>query len=138
VPVEQGATTGYHPGRSGRLALGKTELARFGEIHPSVIAALDLKGPVSGFEIYLDAIPAPKAARAGKARGKLDLSPFMAVERDFAFIVPSNALASQIVKAARGADQQLIERVDVFDLYEGKGVPEGKKSVAIAVKLQPK
>src|SRR5262249_28764734 len=105
---------------------------------PSVITALDLKGPVSTFEIYLDAIPAPKAARTGKARGKLELSAFMPVERDFAFIVPSKTAANQIVKAARGADQQLIERVDVFDLYEGKGVPEGKKSVAIAVRLQPK
>jgi phenylalanyl-tRNA synthetase beta chain len=137
VPVEQGGANGYHPGRSGRIVMGKTDLVRFGEVHPSILAALDLKGPVSAFEIYLDSIPAPKT-RGGKARAKLDLSPFMAVERDFAFIVPSTTAANQVVKAARGADQQLIERVDVFDLYEGKGVPEGKKSLAIAVRLQPK
>jgi phenylalanyl-tRNA synthetase beta chain len=137
VPVEQGGPLGYHPGRSGKLVMGKTELVCFGEVHPSVVAALDLKGPVSAFEIYLDAIPAAKA-RATKTRAKLELSPFMPVERDFAFIVNADVPTNQLVKAARTAEPGLIERVDVFDLYEGKGVPEGKKSLAIAVKLQPK
>jgi phenylalanyl-tRNA synthetase beta chain len=137
VPVEHGGPLGYHPGRSGKIVMGKMELACFGELHPSVIAALDLKGPVSAFEIYLDAIPTAKA-RASKARGKLDLSPLMPVERDFAFILNSAVPAAQAVKAARAADPALIDRVDVFDLYEGKGMPEGKKSLAIAVRLQPK
>src|SRR5258705_217242 len=127
----------YHPGRSGTIALGTKPLAFFGELHPRILGAFDLKGPVAGFEIFLDAIPEPKP-RATKARAKLEASDLMAVERDFAFILDAGIAADQVVKAARAADRQLIERVDVFDLYEGKGVPEGKKSLAIAVRLQPK
>ena len=109
----------------------------FGELHPRIIAAFDLKGPVAGFEIFLDAIPEAKA-KPTKARPKLEASDLMALERDFAFIVNADVAADQIVKAAKGVDRQLIARVDPFDVYEGKGVPEGKKSLAIAVTLQPK
>jgi phenylalanyl-tRNA synthetase beta chain len=137
APVQAGGAPWYHPGRSGTLAMGPKVLAYFGELHPRIVTAFDLKGPVSGFEIFLDAIPEPKT-RAGKTRAKLEASDLMAVERDFAFIVDAGVAADQIVKAARGAERQMIERVDVFDLYEGKGVPEGKKSLAIAVRLQPK
>ena len=137
APVTANAPSWYHPGRSGTIALGPKPLVHFGELHPRVIAAFDLKGPVAGFEIFLDTIPEAKA-RASKARAKLDLSDLMPVERDFAFVVDSKVAAQDVVKAARGADRQLIERVDVFDVYEGKGVPDGKKSLAIAVKLQPK
>jgi phenylalanyl-tRNA synthetase beta chain len=137
APVQAGAAPWYHPGRSGTIALGTKPLAFFGELHPRILAAFDLKGPVAGFEIFLDAIPEPKP-RATKARAKLDSSDLMAVERDFAFILDAGISADQVVKAARAADRQLIERVEVFDLYEGKGVPEGKKSLAIAVRLQPK
>jgi phenylalanyl-tRNA synthetase beta chain len=137
APVQAGAAAWYHPGRSGTIALGTKPLAFFGELHPRILGAFDLKGPVAGFEIFLDAIPEPKP-RATKARAKLDASDLMAVERDFAFILDAGIAADQVVKAARAADRQLIERVEVFDLYEGKGVPEGKKSLAIAVRLQPK
>ncbi len=137
APTNAGAPSWYHPGRSGTIALGAKPLAFFGELHPRIIAAFDLKGPVAAFEIFLDAIPEAKA-RPTKARPKLEASDLMAVERDFAFIVDANVAAGEIVKAARGADRQLITSVDVFDLYEGKGVPEGKKSLAIAVRLQPK
>jgi phenylalanyl-tRNA synthetase beta chain len=135
--VNATAPAWYHPGRSGTIALGPKPLAYFGALHPRVIAAFDLKGPVAGFEIFLDAIPKPKA-RATKAKGKLDASDLMAIERDFAFIVDSGVAAAEIVKAARGADRALIESVEVFDLYEGKGVPDGKKSIAVAVRLQPR
>jgi phenylalanyl-tRNA synthetase beta chain len=137
APVQANAPSWYHPGRSGTIALGPKPLLHFGEINPRIIAAFDLKGPVAGFEIFLDAIPEAKA-RSGKARAKLDLADLMPVDRDFAFVVDAKVAAQDVVKAARGADRQLIERVDVFDVYEGKGVPEGKKSLAIAVKLQPK
>ena len=137
APVQAGAAPWYHPGRSGTIALGPKPLAFFGELHPRVLAAFDLKGPVSGFEIFLDAIPEPKP-RATKARARLDASDLMAVERDFAFVLDVAIAADQVVKAARAADRQLIERVEVFDLYEGKGVPQGQKSLAIAVRLQPK
>jgi len=137
APVQAGAAPWYHPGRSGTIALGPKPLAFFGELHPRILAAFDLKGPVSGFEIFLDAIPEPKP-RATKARAKLDASDLMAVERDFAFVLDAGVPADQVVKAARATDRQLIERVEVFDLYEGPGVPRGKKSLAIAVRLQPK
>jgi phenylalanyl-tRNA synthetase beta chain len=136
APIKAGAPAWYHPGRSGTLALGPKTLATFGEIHPAILAAFDLKGPGAAFEIFLDAIPEPKTK--GKTRSAFAPSPFPAVERDFAFVVDANITADDIVKAARGTDRVLIERIDVFDVYEGKGVAEGKKSVAIAVRLQPK
>ncbi|MCC6918776.1 MAG: phenylalanine--tRNA ligase subunit beta [Alphaproteobacteria bacterium] len=128
----------YHPGRSGQLKLGpKTVIARFGELHPKVLTAMDLKAPAAVFEVFVDAIPLPKA-KATKTKPPLVLSDYPAVERDFAFLIDTSVPAGDVVKAAAGADKVLIEKVDVFDLYEGKGVPDGKKSLAIAVRLQPK
>jgi phenylalanyl-tRNA synthetase beta chain len=137
APVQPGAPSWYHPGRSGTLALGPKIIGYFGELHPRIISAFDLKGAVAGFEVFLDSIPEPKA-RPTKAKGKLEVSDLMPLERDFAFVLDASTSADQVVKAARGADRALIEQVDVFDVYEGKGVPEGKKSLAIAVRLQPK
>jgi phenylalanyl-tRNA synthetase beta chain len=136
APVKSGVPGWYHPGRSGTLALGPKTLAHFGEIHPAILQAFDLKGPASAFEVFLDAIPEPKTK--GAARGAFQPSPFPAVERDFAFVLDSKVAAEDVVRAARNTDRVLIERVDVFDLYEGEGIPEGKKSLAIAVRLQPK
>ncbi len=131
-----GAPDWYHPGRSGALKLGDRVMAYFGELHPELVAAADLKGPVVAFEVFLQAPPLPKA-RAGKARPKLVLSPFQPVERDFAFLVDGGVEAEKIVRAARNADKALIAGARVFDVYAGKGVPEGRKSVAVAVTLQP-
>ncbi len=136
APIKSGAPSWYHPGRSGTLALGARTLALFGELHPSILAAFELKGPVSAFEVFLDAIPEPKSK--GKARAPFAPSPFPAVERDFAFVVDKKVSAEDVVRAARNVDRQLIERVGVFDLYEGTGVPEGKVSLAITARLQPK
>ena len=136
APVKSGAPAWYHPGRSATLALGAKVLAHFGELHPSVLALFDLKGPASAFEIFLDAIPESKAKT--RARPLFQPSPFPAVERDFAFVVDAKVTAEEIVRSARNAERNLIERVDVFDVYEGAGVPEGRKSLAIAVRLQPK
>ena len=136
APVKQGAAAWYHPGRSGTLALGPKVLAYFGELHPKVLAAFDLKGPVSAFEVFMDAIPDSKAK--SKARAPFAPSQFQPVERDFAFVVDAGVAADAIIKAAKGAERDLIERIDIFDVYEGKGVPEGKKSLAISVRLQPK
>jgi phenylalanyl-tRNA synthetase beta chain len=126
----------YHPGRSGALKLGDRVMAYFGELHPEIVAEADLKGPVAAFEVFLDAPPLPKA-KATKARSKLVLSPFQPVERDFAFLVEAGVEADKLVRAARNADKALITAARVFDVYAGKGVPEGKKSLAIAVTLQP-
>ena len=137
VQVATEAPQWYHPGRSGALKLGpKTVLATFGELHPRVLAALDVKGPAVAFELFLDALPAPKA-KDSKARPLLRLSAFQPVERDFAFVLDASVSADQVIRAARGADKALVSAVSVFDVYQGKGVPEGKKSLAIAVRLQP-
>lgn len=145
APVEnmsaQGGDAGrapnwYHPGRSGALKLGDRVMAWFGELHPEIVAAADLAGPVAAFEVFLDAPPLPKP-KATKARPKLVLSAFQPVERDFAFIVDAGVEADRLVRAARNADKTLITAARVFDVYAGKGVPDDKKSIALSVTLQP-
>jgi len=140
APITQGAAAWYHPGRSGTIAMGPKVIARFGELHPKVLAAFDLKVPAAAFEIFLDAIPEPKAQgkNKGKAKPLFSPSPFQAIERDFAFVVDAALPAGDIVKAVKTAERALIDSVSVFDVYQGPGVAEGKKSVAIAVRLQPK
>jgi phenylalanyl-tRNA synthetase beta chain len=128
----------YHPGRSGVLRLGpKTVLAYFGEIHPGILKAFDLMGPVTAFEVMLESLPAQKA-KATKAKPRLDLSEYQAVERDFAFLVQSKISGAEVIKAALSADKALIETVTVFDVYEGQGIEPGHKSLAISVRLQPR
>jgi phenylalanyl-tRNA synthetase beta chain len=136
APVRQTAHAWYHPGRSGTLALGSNVLAQFGEVHPKILAAFDLKGPASAFEVDLGAIPEPKAK--GKARSLFAPSPLQPLERDFAFVVDAKVSADEILRAARNAERSLIDSIGVFDVYEGKGVAEGKKSIAITIRLQPK
>jgi phenylalanyl-tRNA synthetase beta chain len=136
APVTQGGPAWYHPGRSGTIAMGPKVIAQFGELHPKVLAAFDLKLPAAGFEIFLDAIPDAKSK--GKAKPLFAPSPFQAIERDFAFVVDAKVAAGEIVKAVKLADRNLIDQVSVFDVYEGKGVPEGHKSLAVAVRIQPK
>jgi len=136
APVKAGAPSWYHPGRAGTLALGPKRLATFGEVHPKVLAAFELKGPMAAFEVFLDAIPEAKAK--SKARSVFTPSPYQAIERDFAFLVDVSVTADDVLRAARTADRALIEAAAIFDLYEGKGVPEGKKSLAVSVRIQPR
>ncbi len=136
APVNSGAAAWYHPGRSGTLALGARTLAWFGELHPAVLDRFDLKGPASAFELFLDAVP--EAKTKSRARSAFRPSPYPAVERDFAFVLGTNVAAADVVRAVRAAERELIERVEVFDVYEGAGVAEGKKSLAISLRLQPK
>jgi phenylalanyl-tRNA synthetase beta chain len=135
----QGQTASWwHPGRSAALGLGpKKILVEFGQLHPGVLKALDVDGPIYGFEILVDELPEPKK-RAVKTRPKLELSPLMPLSRDFAFVTPKDRAAGDLVRAALGADKALVDDARVFDVYEGPGVPEGHKSVAIEVRLQPR
>ncbi|WP_310618608.1 phenylalanine--tRNA ligase subunit beta [Flexibacterium corallicola] len=127
----------YHPGRSGALKLGpKNTLALFGEIHPKTLEELDLEGPLVGFEVFIDAPPAPKK-KATRSKGALNAADLMPVRRDFAFLVDADVPAEKLLRAARGADKNLIKDVTLFDIYEGQGVPEGQRSLAIDVMLQP-
>ncbi|MBL8596807.1 MAG: phenylalanine--tRNA ligase subunit beta [Devosia sp.] len=126
-----------HPGRGGRVQLGPTNvIAWFGELHPAWAAEMDLTGPVVAFELDLDAIPEARK-KATKGKPALRLSDLMPLERDFAFLVDRGVPAATLLRAARNADKALISDVDIFDLFEGAGVGEGKKSVAIRVTLQP-
>jgi len=126
----------WHPGQSGTLRLGpKTVLAAFGMVHPSVLKAFDLDGAVAAVELYLDAIP-PKRA-AGFMRPAYTPPALQSVKRDFAFLVPETLAADMLIKAVRGADKAAITAARVFDVFAGQGVPEGHKSVAVEVLLQP-
>jgi phenylalanyl-tRNA synthetase beta chain len=106
-------------------------------LHPRTLAALKAEGPVVGFEVILENIPEPKA-KATRAKPLLELSAFQPVERDFAFLVDSGVKAADIVRSAQNVDKKLITAVNVFDVYEGKGIEPGKKSIAVAVTLQPR
>ncbi len=138
VQVLPEAAEWSHPGRGARIALGpKVTLGWFGELHPALAAELDIDGAVSAFEIDLDALPEARK-KATKTKPALELSPFQPVSRDFAFVMDRGITAAAILKAARGADKALIRQVDIFDVFEGAHVGEGKKSVAIEVTLQPR
>ena len=138
LQIAQGqASPWWHPGRSARLQLGpKTVIAEFGAVHPRVLAALDVKGPVYAFELWVEAMPEPKR-KGAKTRPRFEISSLMPLTRDFAFVVEQGRAAGELVKAALGADKALISGARVFDVYQGPGVPEGSKSVAIEVEVQP-
>jgi phenylalanyl-tRNA synthetase beta chain len=136
LQVTTDAPAWYHPGRSATFRLGPAVLARFGELHLRVAALHGARGPVAAFEIFLNAVPQPRA-RGGKARPLLRASSFQPVHRDFAFVVPAEVPAEKLMAAVRSADKALIADVGVFDVYTGKGVGEGKKSLALSVTLQP-
>ena len=127
----------YHPGQSATLCLGpKNALASFGMVHPGTLKAFDIDVPVAALGIHLDAIPARKGG-GSFARPAYSPPPLQAVTRDFAFVVDTALPAGELLRAVRGADKDNIVDARVFDLFEGKGVPEGKKSLAIEVTLQP-
>ena len=125
----------YHPGRVGTLALGRTALACFGELHPGVLAELGAEGPMVGFEVMVNALPRPKA-KATRARPPLAASDYPAAERDFAFILDGAVPAAEVERAARNAEKALIKAVTVFDVYAGPGIEADKKSLAITVRLE--
>ncbi|MEO9824740.1 MAG: phenylalanine--tRNA ligase subunit beta [Paracoccaceae bacterium] len=126
----------WHPGRSGRVGLGpKKTLAVFGEVHPKILKAMDVKGPAVGFTIWPAEVPLPR--KSGASRGALAISDLQAVERDFAFVLDADVEALNVVNAAAGADKALIDEVRVFDEFVGGALGDGKKSLAITVRIQP-
>lgn len=128
----------WHPGQSGSVKLGpKVTIAHFGALHPRVLKAMKVEGPVFGFELNLNALPQMKAktTKTKPVFEKADLTP---IRRDFAFVVSQDTAAAAIVKAAQGADKALVTAVDVFDVYQGQGIEPDQKSIAIEVTLQPR
>lgn len=137
VQIKRGAPEWWHPGRHGMICLGpKKVMGVFGEVHPRILAAMNVKGPAMAFTIYPEQIPLPR--KLGASRGAMDISDLQAVERDFAFVVDSDVDALALVNAAAGADKALIDGVRVFDEFIGGSLGEGKKSLAITVRLQPR
>ncbi len=136
VQILRGGEAWWHPGRHGRICLGpKKVLGVFGEVHPKVLSALNVKGPAVAFTLYPEDIPLPRKKSATK--GAVTMADLQAVERDFAFVVDANVEALTLVNAASGADKALIESVRVFDEFIGGALGEDKKSLAITVRLQP-
>jgi phenylalanyl-tRNA synthetase beta chain len=133
-----GAPAWFHPGRSGTIQIGpQNVLGHFGELHPRTLEALDAEGPLVAFEVILERIPEPKA-KPTRTKPALELSPFQPVERDFAFVVDRAVKAGDLLRAAQNVDRRLITGVTLFDVYEGAGIDPDKKSIAIAVTLQPR
>lgn len=140
-PVADGTGSQFHPGQSATLRLGpKNVLARFGTIHPATLKAFDLDGPVVAVELFLDAIPAKKAAKGPVSFARPGFAPstLQAITRDFAFMMPEDVTAGDLVRAVKGADRINVVEARVFDVFTGEGVPEGRKSLAIEVTLQPR
>jgi phenylalanyl-tRNA synthetase beta chain len=125
----------YHPGRSGVLRLGPQVLASFGELHPAIRKAVDIDQPVVGFELDVDALPRPRS-RLGKTRPPLESWPYPPIDRDLAFVVDESVTAEALLKAIRNAEKKLLREVTLFDVYRGPGLPDGKKSLAVAIRLQ--
>ncbi|UWR15767.1 phenylalanine--tRNA ligase subunit beta [Sulfitobacter sp. M368] len=136
VQILRDAADWWHPGRHGKICLGpKKVLGIYGELHPRVLAAMDVKGPAMAFTLWPGEVPLPR--KSGATRAALQISDLQAVERDFAFVVDADVEALTLVNAAKGADKALIEEVRVFDEFIGGSLGEGKKSLAITVRLQP-
>lgn len=130
--VTRNAPAWYHPGKSGAITLGKNVIAYFGELHPGVLKQLDFDACVVAFEVLLDNVP---QARAGK-RKALTVSDFQSVKRDFAFVMDAAMPVSDLIAAVNKADKALLRSVTIFDVYHGKNIGEGKKSIALTVTLQ--
>jgi phenylalanyl-tRNA synthetase beta chain len=138
LQIVPGGAPWLHPGRSGTIQMGpQNVLGHFGEMHPRALEALRVDGPLMAFEVILERIP-PAKQRPTRAKPGLDLSAFQPVSRDFAFIVDRAVKSGDLLRAAQGADRKLITDVSVFDVYQGKGIDEAKKSIAIAVTMQPR
>jgi len=138
LQIVPGGANWLHPGRSATIQIGPQNiLGYFGELHPRTLEALGADGPLVAFEVILERIPDARQ-KPTRAKPVLELSAFQPVSRDFAFIVDRSIRAGDIVRSAQAADRKLITDVTVFDVYEGKGIGDGKKSVAIAVTIQPR
>src|SRR6056297_473414 len=135
--ILRGAADWWHPGRHGMICLGpKKVLGVFGELHPRILSAMDVKGPAMAFTLWPGEIPLPKSVNV--SRGAVQVSDFQAVERDFAFVVDAGVEAAVLVNAAAGADKTLIDDVRVFDEFLGGSLGEGRKSIALSVRMQPR
>jgi phenylalanyl-tRNA synthetase beta chain len=138
LQISQGARDWWHSGRAGTIKMGpKNVIAEFGEIHPRILKAMDLDGPILAFELFVSDLP-PAKPKASKAKPKLDLSPLMPLTRDFACVVAADKPAADLVRVIAGVDKALIKDVRVFDRYQGQGIAPDMVSLAFQVTLAPR
>jgi phenylalanyl-tRNA synthetase beta chain len=128
------AAAWYHPGRSGSLKLGKQIIAHFGELHPALLQEMDAPERITAFEVFVDCIPLPK--KKTTTRPALEVSDYQPVDRDFAFVVDEKLAAGELLRSVKASEKTLIRNLQLFDVYQGKGVENGKKSLALTVTLQ--
>ena len=126
----------YHPGKSSSLRLGKIKIANFCEIHPILLKKMDIDFKVFGFEVYLENISQFQENKSS-SRGAFINNPYQMVERDFAFLFPREVNANEIIKIIKKVDKELIQKVSIFDVFEGDKLPKNKKSIALRVLMQP-
>jgi phenylalanyl-tRNA synthetase beta chain len=135
MTLANNAPAWFHPGQSATLSMGKNTVATFGTIHPAILQALDITVPVVAVEIFLDNLPVSK--KKSSTKSALVLSPYQTVTRDFAVLIDASVPAGDIIKAVKNTDKTVLQNVTLFDDYRGKGVPDGKKSIAFSIQLQP-
>jgi phenylalanyl-tRNA synthetase beta chain len=137
--IDREAPNYYHPGKSGRLFLNSEKdqvAAYFGEIHPNILKAIDIKTEsLVGFEIFLDNLKIPKKT-LNDQKTNFVVSDYQKSERDFAFIVNKDVSSQDLVNAISVVDNKLISNIKVFDVYEGENIPKDQKSIAVSVTIQ--
>jgi phenylalanyl-tRNA synthetase beta chain len=128
---ESAAEPFLHPGRAARIAVAGADAGWLGEVHPLVCREWDLDA-ATGFE--LDLAPLLVAARPGEESFE-DVTSFPAVRQDLAVVVPAEVAAAQVREAVLAGGGELLRRAEVFDLYEGEQVGEGRKSLALRLEF---
>ncbi|MDN3519616.1 phenylalanine--tRNA ligase subunit beta [Aquisalimonas lutea] len=119
-----------HPGQSARILLDDQPVGWLGALHPEVRKRLDLDEPVLVFEI------AQQALQAARLPGFTPLSRYPSIRRDLAVVVDDDVSAAALAECVRRTAGELLQDAVLFDVYQGKGVPEGRKSIGIGLILQ--
>ena len=126
----------FHPGKSSSLRIGKNIIANFGELNPILLKSMNIQNPVMAFEVFTDALGQFQNKKTSTIAA-FDNNPFQMVERDFAFLFPNSVKADEIIYKIKKIDKKLINKVSIFDVYEGDKIAKDTKSIAIRVLLQP-
>jgi phenylalanyl-tRNA synthetase beta chain len=131
--VEAAREPFLHPGRSARVLVGDdTPVGWLGELHPAVAAGWDVEGVAAGFEIDL----APVLVAAPAVPDYDDVTSFPAIRQDLAVVVPDAVAAADVLEVVRSAGGGLLRSVEVFDVYRGAQVGEGRMSLALRLEFR--
>ena len=139
ISIDEKTPSYYHPGKSGRIFFNKEKekvVAYFGEIHPNILKKIDIKTEaLIGFEIFIDNLKEQKKSLKDQ-KIKYEISDYQKSERDFAFVIDKNFKSQELIEVISDIDQELIKKVNIFDIYEGENIPKDKKSIALNVTIQ--